>query len=49
MDELAVLLRGLKVHAESYETWTSQVGLGLLYVNSNSVRQIPKIEQRIST
>jgi len=25
MDELAVLLRGLKVHAESYENWTSQV------------------------
>ena len=25
LDELAVLLQGLKVRAESYETWTSQV------------------------
>jgi len=29
MDELAILLRGLKVHAESYDNWTSQVRAAL--------------------
>jgi hypothetical protein len=29
LDELAVLLQGLKVRAESYETWTSKVRAAL--------------------
>ena len=31
MDELAILLRGLKVHAESYDNWTSQVLCRAIY------------------